>query len=346
MKRILSLLAVLAVAILLSLDVVSTQGPHVAAASPYIDVHTHIEKAVAEKSLELATAAMQGDNRARYLFLPSPFDAGDPGAFDIELLGPLSKKYGNRIAVMGGGGSLNPMIGEAVAAGRTTAEQEKRFKERAEVIASQGAVGFGELTAEHRPSASTPSYQSAPPDHPLFLALADIAASHDMPLVLHMEAVDADMPLPQSWQIKGVKMPSMLRANIGAFERLLSHNPRARIVWAHGGWDNTGARTPQLMRRLLAAHPNLYSEIKIDPLNAGLNSPLAGGATGALKPEWLKLFQDFPDRFVIGSDQHYPMPENQPQRWQAVVGMFNQLPPAIRQKVGFDNVAHIYRMPK
>jgi predicted TIM-barrel fold metal-dependent hydrolase len=331
---------------LLSLSVVSTQAPHTPAVSPYIDVHTHIEKAVAEKSLELATGAMQRDNRARYLFLPSPFDNGDPGAFDIELLQTISKKYGNRIAVMGGGGSLNPMISEAITAGTTTPELEKRFKERAEVIASQGAVGFGELTAEHRPSASTPSYQSAPPDHPLFLALADIAASHDMPLVLHMEAVEMDMPLPQSWRINGVPVPSMLKANLGAFERLLSHNPRARIVWAHGGWDNTGARTPQLMRRLLGAHPNIYSEIKIDPLNAGLNSPLAGGATGTLKPEWLKLFQDFPERFVIGSDQHYPMPENQPQRWQAVVGMFNQLPPDIRQKVGIDNIGRIYRLPK
>jgi predicted TIM-barrel fold metal-dependent hydrolase len=138
-------------------------------------------------------------------------------------------------------------------------------------------------------------------------------------------------------------VPPTLKANIAAFERLLSHNPRARIVWAHAGWDNTGARTPQLMRRLLQAHPNLYAEIKIDPLDPGVNSPLDGGATGRLKPEWLKLFQDFPDRFVIGSDQHYPMPPNQPQRWQAVIGMFNQLPPDLRSKIGVDNVRRIYR---
>ena len=85
-------------------------------------------------------------------------------------------------------------------------------------------------------------------------------------------------------------------------------------------------------------------ELKIDPLNAGLNSPLDGGATGKLKPEWLKLFQDFPDRFVIGSDQHYPMPENQPQRWQAVITMFNQLPPDVRRKIGVENVGKIYKL--
>jgi predicted TIM-barrel fold metal-dependent hydrolase len=115
-------------------------------------------------------------------------------------------------------------------------------------------------------------------------------------------------------------------------------------VWAHGGCDYTGDRTPQLMRRLLQAHPNLYMEIKIDPLNPGLNSPLEGGATGRLKPEWLKLFQDFSDRFVIGSDQHYPMPEGQPQRWQAAITMFNQLPSDLRRKIGVENVRRIYRM--
>ena len=34
---------------------------------------------------------------------------------------------------------------------------------------------------------------------------------------------------------------------------------------------------------------------------------------GKIKPEWMKLFEDFPDRFVIGSDQHYPEPKG-PQR--------------------------------
>jgi predicted TIM-barrel fold metal-dependent hydrolase len=329
--------------LIMSLVAVTAQGPHTPAASPYIDVHTHIESEVAEKSVDLAVGTMNGDNRAKYLMLPSPFDDGDPRAFDIELLQKVSKKYGNRIAILGGGGTLNPMIVQAVRAGQTTPDLEKRFKDRAEAIVRLGAIGFGELTAEHRPSASTPSFQSAPPDHPLLLDLADIAASHNMPFVLHMEAVDKDMPLPESWRMKGLPAPAMLKANIAGFERLVSHNPRARIIWAHGGWDNTGVRTPQLMRRLLGAHPNLYCEIKIDPLNPGLNSPLDGGATGRLKPEWLKLFQDFPDRFVIGSDQHYPMPENQPQRWQAAVTMFNQLPADLRQKIGVDNVARIYK---
>ena len=90
--------------------------------------------------------------------------------------------------------------------------------------------------------------------------------------------------------------------------------------------DNTGYRTAELSRQLLKAHPNLYMEIKIDPVEVGKNSPLVNGGSGAIKPEWLKLFQDFPDRFVIGTDQHYSAPAKGPQRWQTVVLLFNQLP--------------------
>ena len=64
---------------------------------------------------------------------------------------------------------------------------------------------------------------------------------------------------------------------------------------------------------------------------------------GKIKPEWLKLFQDFPDRFLIGSDQIYPLPQpSEPQRWQAIVLLFNQLPADLRKKIGLDNPTRLY----
>jgi hypothetical protein len=50
------------------------------------------------------------------------------------------------------------------------------------------------MTAEHAPS-STP-YETAPPDHPLFLLQADIAAQRDVPIDLHMEAFPKRSPSP------------------------------------------------------------------------------------------------------------------------------------------------------
>ena len=317
----------------------SSPNKPVAALSPYIDVHTHLDESDVDGSMQSALHAMPDENLAEIIFMPSPFTLADANRFDVERLLPAAKQYRGKIAVLGGGGTLNPMIIEAARTGDAGPEVQKQFKERAEAILTAGALGFGEMAAEHFPS-STP-YEYAPPDHPLFLLLADIAAEHDVPISIHMEAVPQDMDLPTP--LKSPPNPPRLHANVAAFERLLSHDPRAKIVWAHLGWDNTGYRTPELMRGLLEAHPNLLMEIKLDPVDTGKSSPLTNGASGKIKPEWLKLLTDFQDRFIIGSDQHYPQGSG-PQRWQAAVLLFNELPAAVRQKIGTENAIRIYHL--
>jgi predicted TIM-barrel fold metal-dependent hydrolase len=317
-------------------------GP-VAALSPFIEVHTHLEPNDAVGSIQAALQAMEAENAVKMIFLPSPFTPDDPTRFDDELLIATEKNHRDKFAFLGGGGTLNVMLQEAVHSKNAIPEIQKKFRERAEQIVRQGASGFGEMTAEHFATTPTSYYEYAPADHPLLLLLADISAEHGgLPIDLHMEAVPNTMPLPGG--LKSPPNPSHVHANIAEFERLLSHNPRAKIIWAHEGWDTTGYRTVELSRRLLQAHPNLYMEIKVDPVEIGKNSPLTNGGSGAIKPEWLRLFQDFPDRFVIGTDQHYPEPSKGPQRWQSVVLLFNQLPADLRQKIGIDNPTRLYHL--
>jgi predicted TIM-barrel fold metal-dependent hydrolase len=306
------------------------------ALTPYVEEHTHFDEKDIAGTVRSALAA-RGRQHAAMIFLQIPPDTYDhPGHYDAEVILAAVKKYPDQIRVLGGGGSLNAMIIQSVATGDSGAAARDKFKQRAEELLSEGVIGFGEMTAEHF-DGMTP-YQYAPPNHPLYYLLADIAAEHGVPIVLHMEAVPENMPLPAG--LSSPPNPRQIHSNISAFERLLQHNARANIIWAHAGADGTGYRTPDLCRRLLTAHPNLYMEIKADPLAQGLTYPL--DADGKLKPEWLKLFTDFPDRFIIGSDQHYPEPKGSEQRWQEVVLLFNQLPGDLRKKIGTQNIAHIY----
>jgi predicted TIM-barrel fold metal-dependent hydrolase len=308
----------------------------VPAVTPFVEEHAHFDEKDPAGSVRSAMAALGRENAAMIVFQISPDTFGHPGRYDSEIILAEVKKHPGKLALTGGGGSLNAMIMKSVATGDAGPEVQKKFKTRAEELLREGVIGFGEMTAEHF-DGFTP-YQSAPPDHPLFLLLADLAAEHHVPIDLHMEAVPQDMPLPA-----GLKSPPnapRLHPNIGAFERFLSHNPGAKIIWAHLGSDFTGYRTVELDRRLLQAHPNLYMEIKVDPGAPGLNYPLA--ADGKIKPEWLKLFTDFPDRFVIGSDQHYPMPNDADKRWQETILLFNELPVEVRKKIGTENIASIY----
>jgi predicted TIM-barrel fold metal-dependent hydrolase len=308
----------------------------VPALTPFVDNHTHFDEKDIPGTIRTSLAALGRENAAM-IFLQMPPDTFDhPGHYDAEIILSAAKKYPGKLAVIGGGGTLNAMIIQAAATGDAGPAVQKKFKERAEELLREGVIGFGEMTAEHF-DGLTP-YQYAPADHPLYLLLADIAAEHGVPFDIHMEAVPQDMALPAG--LKSPPNPPRLHANIAAFERLLAHNPRAKIIWAHAGSDFTGFRTVDLNRRLLQAHPNLYMEIKADPEAPGLNYPIA--EDGKIKPDWLKLFMDFQDRFIIGSDQHYPEPKGQDRRWQEDVLVFNQLPPDVRRKIGTENIVSIY----
>jgi predicted TIM-barrel fold metal-dependent hydrolase len=307
----------------------------VPALTPYVEEHTHFDYLDPDGTVRSALAALGRQNAAMIFFQMPPDTFDDPGRFDAEVLLPAAKKHPGKLAVLGGGGTLNAMIIQSVRTGDAGPAVQKEFKRRAEELLREGVIGFGEMTAEHFDGV-TP-YQYAPVDHPLYLLLADIAAEHRVPIDLHMEAVPQDMPLPSG--LKSPPNPPMLHANIAAFERLLAHNPRAKIIWAHAGADGTGYRTPDLCRRLLLAHANLYMEIKTDPQVPGMNYPLADGK---IKADWLKLFIDFSDRFIMGSDQHYPEPQGPEERWQELVLLFNRLPSDVRRKIGTENIAHIY----
>lgn len=310
------------------------QEAPVAALSPFVDAHVHFD-GDAQGVLRAALQALGRENAAKLFFMSPPDTFDTPNRMESDFLLPLFRQNSEKLAVLAGGGTLNAMIQQSVKSGDAGPEIQSRFRARAEEILRMGGIGFGEMTTEHFVS-DTP-YQYAPSDHPLFLLLADISAERNAPIVIHMESAPQDMAAPP---LLGPRNPARIRGNIAAFERLLAHNPDARIVWAHFGSDSLGFRTPELARRLLRAHPNLVMEIKADPLNPRSNYPL--DANGKIKPDYLRLFLEFPDRFLIGSDQHYPEPRDAAQRWQAVVNLFNQLPADVRKKIGTENAARIY----
>jgi predicted TIM-barrel fold metal-dependent hydrolase len=309
------------------------------ASVPYIDAHTHIDQNHADDAVMLLLGAMDGLNETKAFIQTEPYGVGNPGAWDVEKILPAVKKHAGKLSVLGGGGTLNPMIIEAAMSGNAGPDVQKKFRARAEEILHEGAIGFGELSIEHfsLPQSPVKDYEYAPADSPLMLLLADIAAEHNVPIDLHMEALPQDVPAPADLKPPN---PPQLHGNIAALERLLAHNPRAKLIWAHAGSDNVGYRTPDLNRRLLQAHPNLYMEIKFDPGFPGKDPPIVDGK---LKPEWLKLYSDFPDRFIIGSDQHFdPLASVPLARAQQNALLLGQLPDGLRKKIATENALRIY----
>jgi predicted TIM-barrel fold metal-dependent hydrolase len=149
------------------------------------------------------------------------------------------------------------------------------------------------------------------------------------------------MPLPG--RFRSPPNPQHLTENIRGFERLLAHNRMARVVWAHVGWDNTGDATVELYDRLLAEHPNLYLQLKAYRDSNSENMILADGR---IKPEWMRLIESHPDRFVLGSDNFYGIPDKTRPFPDSSMGsrmILRDLSPELARKVGVENARRMYR---
>ncbi|MSP95560.1 MAG: hypothetical protein EXR00_09855 [Alphaproteobacteria bacterium] len=309
------------------------------ASAPYIDGHTHIDQNRPEEAVQLLLGAMDGLNAAKYYIQTEPYGPDNPTAWDADKILAAVKKYPDKMAALGGGGTLNPMIIDAQRTGNAGPEVRKKFRDTAERLIAQGIVGFGEMSIEHLslPQSPVKDYEYAAADSPLMMLLADIAAEHNIPIDLHMEALPQTINTPTEY---GPPNPPQLQGNIAAFERLLAHNRNTKMIWAHAGSDNIGFRTPELMRGMLQRNSNLYLEIKYDPGFPGKDPPVADGK---IKPEWMKLYSDFPDRFLIGSDQHFDPPATGPlARSQQNALLLDQMPPDLRRKIAMENAQRLY----
>jgi len=314
-----------------------------------IDVHNHLvgqNKQDFKRSIQTALTRMDKIGVKKMLILPPPFPPGHRGLYTYRDFIDAIQAYPDRFGFLAGGGILNGMVQEAVESGNAANALKEKFRKEAEKMIDAGAVGFGELTAEHLCLGPMHNHQQAPPDHPFFLLLADIAAAHDIPIDIHMEAVPEEMPVPPHLA-RFQANPRILTPNIEAFERLLSHNRKAKIIWDHCGWDNTGKRTVHLDRRLLSRHPNLYMSFKIS-YNDSTPAYQPIDRDGKLKPEWLKLIKDFPDRFMIGSDQFFISPQVRrppfPPSFRQAHEILPLLPSDLRRQVGYKNAKHVFHM--
>lgn len=295
---------------------------------------------------QAALATMDRLKISRTLLLPPPQPDGFANGYDADDLMPAIRLDPKRFAFLSGGGSLNPLLHRHAAASEVPASAMRSFEAAAFRIADSGAAGFGELTVEHFSFEPNHPYVASRPDHPLLLRLADIAADRGLPIDLHMEALPQDAVLPAPLAARSRLNPARLSANVERFERLLAHDRRARIVWVHAGWDNTGERTPALMSRLLGDHANLYMSVKIVGRPADQpNMPLGEGRQ--LRPAWLAMLRAFPDRFVIGSDSFHAAPQaagRRPPANPATRVLVNALPPDLALKVASENALRIYRL--
>ena len=130
--------------------------------------------------------------------------------------------------------------------------------------------------------------------------------------------------------------------SVEQLERLLASDRRGRILWNHCGRDATATE----VRPLLARNPNLFCELSkrsSPPLKRKHPSYAKGKIfdSKGVNSDWLELIEDFPDRFMIGTDvrsrSEYDGAIETVRR-----GLLPYLRPATARKVAYENAQRLF----
>jgi hypothetical protein len=116
----------------------------------------------------------------------------------------------------------------------------------------------------------------------------------------HLYGADADLPIPRRIVELARQHGLFLHAHVDvdALERIFTQDPRARVLWAHSGFEPVDK-----VRELMRTHKTLWADLALR------SEP---GSGGRLQPEWREAFMEFPDRFMVGTDTWVP------ERWHYI----------------------------
>lgn len=142
----------------------------------------------------------------------------------------------------------------------------------------------------------------------------------------HIFGADTDLPVIRNIVKLANQYGIFLHAHsdADAVDRIYAQDPDARVLWAHSGFVS-----PQAIREMLAKHKNLWADLAFRSEHS---------QEGKVPDHWRKLFMDFPDRFVIGTDTYTP------ERWYYLIDhanwsreWLNDLPEGLADKIGYKN---------
>jgi hypothetical protein len=147
----------------------------------------------------------------------------------------------------------------------------------------------------------------------------------------HLYGADAELPVPRRMVALARQYQLVLHAHsdADAIERLFQQYPQARILWAHSGFDR-----PEKVAEMLRRHKNLWCDLAFRSEH---------GSGGKVPAEWRALFNEFADRFMVGTDTFTP------ERWHYVVEHANwsrawlaELPPALAERIAWRNAEALF----
>ena len=146
----------------------------------------------------------------------------------------------------------------------------------------------------------------------------------------HVFGADADRPVMQRVIALAREHRLFLHAHSDdeAVRRIFARDPEARVLWAHSGFAD-----PATVRAMLERYATLWCDLAFRSEQA---------SDGKVAPQWRALFEDFPERFMLGTDTYTP------ERWFYVVeharwsrGWLDDLPDDLAENIAWRNAERL-----
>jgi len=157
-----------------------------------------------------------------------------------------------------------------------------------------------------------------PPSSPVLREVLDISAKRGLPVTIHNNN-------PTSKEVE-------------QFQQALDGSPKAVVIWTH--W--CGLASTSRARKFLEKYPNLYCDLTwLYKPRSKLPKHIVNGR-GRFLPEWQQLIEDYPDRFLVGTDatqeKHYKKYRKRIRKIRKALG---GLKPETARKVATENFHRI-----
>jgi predicted TIM-barrel fold metal-dependent hydrolase len=296
---------------------------------PIVDAHGHLG---ASFNWEIMVEAMDRNNVTQRTVMARYYPGGSrdlPGSDEDAVR--LAERYPRRFFPLVG--MQRPLLTGSHKWQSPDREVDRLIEETERKLASGKFFGIGEFIVRHWSYGRGPHAEQENPVYSTFMRrMSAIAARFEVPVVVHMEGY-----------------PVL----VDDFSRLLAEYPNVRFVWAH----NCGRSKAPLIRGMLARHPNLFCDLasmtNIGTRSYGTGWPRMEEFTalieqdGVLFPDMKALYEEFPDRFMLGMDFAHA-PANNLRSYSRHVNRFRdllgQLKPETAKKFAETNAIRIFKL--
>ncbi len=295
---------------------------------PIVDTHVHLvpprpDRPVGERDLNEILDVATAEGIERLIFMPTPNEGRFPDherSFEHKV--HLKKLGGFRIGLFCGGNYLTVWMNEAFHGRASDEDVERRLPRLGQELDSGTCMGTGEIGPFHFNKKGHQAVVEFPMNFEPFPRTVAVTAEKGKWFDLHAEPMEPRGRSREDDVFGGIAL-------------MFAQNRDLKLILSHTGMTN-----PTNAQRLLETYPNMMMNFKIVRSHGGWRNlePITD-QNGNIYEDWASLFEEFPDRFLVGSDakfgrESFPARKygKEIQRLRRLLGVFH--------KTAADMIAH------